>query len=201
MAAAVVKQCQEESTEDTPYELHPLQDSWSYYVYLYKSNGLWDECLNKVSTFSTIEQFWGVMLHTIPPSTHAYGTDVYMFRSDIQPSWEDPKNESGGRWLLNLSPTSPVDTYWEELLILLIGCDWETDEQAEQICGAVFQPRARGHKMAVWLSNGEDKDSILQIGTRIKERLNFPDQIYFQTVTEQKSLGRGKDITSGTYVL
>ncbi|OON18212.1 eukaryotic initiation factor 4E, partial [Opisthorchis viverrini] len=162
------------------------------------SSGLWDESLEKVATFSTIEHFWSVMLHTDPPSGIANGTDVYMFRSEIQPRWEDPKNESGGRWLLNLSSSSPIDRYWEELLMLLVGCDWETDDEAEQICGAVFQPRTRGHKMAVWLSNSQDKDTILRIGRRIKERLNFPDKIYFQTVSEQKSFGRGKDITTGT---
>ncbi|KER34119.1 hypothetical protein T265_00007 [Opisthorchis viverrini] len=110
MATAVTGQCQEGKAEEAPCELHPLQDSWTYYLFLFKSSGLWDESLEKVATFSTIEHFWSVMLHTDPPSGIANGTDVYMFRSEIQPRWEDPKNESGGRWLLNLSSSSPIDS-------------------------------------------------------------------------------------------
>ncbi|KAF7241698.1 hypothetical protein EG68_10813 [Paragonimus skrjabini miyazakii] len=91
--------------------------------------------------------------------------------------------------------------YWEELLMLLVGCDWDTDGEAEQICGAVFQPRSRGHKMAVWISKGDDEETIIQIGRKIKERLHFPDKIYFHTVEDQKALVRGKDITTGRYVL
>ncbi|KAA3677048.1 translation initiation factor 4E, partial [Paragonimus westermani] len=93
------------------------------------------------------------------------------------------------------------DPYWEELLMLLVGCDWDTDGEAEQICGAVFQPRSRGHKMAVWISKGDDEETIIQIGRKIKERLHFPDKIFFHTVEDQKALVRGKDITTGRYVL
>ncbi|KAF5397134.1 Eukaryotic translation initiation factor 4E [Paragonimus heterotremus] len=201
MTTAVGEQCQEAKTEEAPIDLHCLQDPWTYYLFVYKANGSWNDCINKVATFSTVEHFWSVMLHSDPPSRIMNGTDVYMFRGDIEPRWEDPRNESGGRWILNLTQNSPIDTYWEELLMLLVGCDWDTDGEAEQICGAVFQPRSRGHKMAVWISKGDDEETIIQIGRKIKERLHFPDKIYFHTVEDQKALVRGKDITTGRYVL
>ncbi|VDP79153.1 unnamed protein product [Echinostoma caproni] len=93
----------------------------------------------------------------------------------------------------------PFARYWEELLMLVVGCDWETDEEAEQICGVVFQPRARGHKMAIWISNADDGETIKQIGRRIKERLSLAEKMFFQTVNDQKDHPRGKDITSGRY--
>lgn len=85
--------------------------------------------------------------------------------------------------------------------MLVVGCDWETDEEAEQICGVVFQPRARGHKMAIWLSNADDVDTVKQVGRRVKERLGFTEKIFFHSVNDQKELPRGKDITSGRYEL
>ncbi|CAL8096679.1 unnamed protein product [Calicophoron daubneyi] len=199
MATAVEEAGTDKRDEGPACDLHPLQDSWTYYLFIFKSTSAWEESIKRVATFSTIEHFWSVMLHTEPPSRIANGTDVYMFRSEIMPKWEDPKNENGGRWLMNLPPGSRIDTYWEELLMLLVGCDWETDEEAEQICGAAFQPRARGHKMSVWLADSKAESSIMKIGKRIKERLQFPERMYFQTVEEQKSQGRGKDITSGSY--
>nr|3HXG_A Chain A, Eukaryotic Translation Initiation Factor 4E [Schistosoma mansoni]3HXI_A Chain A, Eukaryotic Translation Initiation 4E [Schistosoma mansoni] len=178
---------------------HPLQDSWSYYLFQFRKALDWDECLEKVATFSTIEDFWSVLTHTVRPREITYGKDLYMFKSDIMPKWEDPKNENGGRWLINVTARQDVDFLWDELLMLLIGSDWDTDEEDRQICGAVFQPRSRGSKLSVWLTSDNEEETILSIGRRIKERLELEDTIYFQPVSDQRSQTRGSDICTGKY--
>lgn len=57
-----------------------------------------------------------MMMHTLPPSDIANGTDLYVFKDGIQPMWEDPKNENGGRWLINVSNSSDVNRYLFYLL-------------------------------------------------------------------------------------
>ncbi|KAK4469438.1 hypothetical protein MN116_006990 [Schistosoma mekongi] len=81
----------------------------------YRKSNNWDECLEKVATFSTIEHFWSVLSHTHRPKEMTNGNDLYMFKCGIVPKWEDPKNENGGRWLINISPRQDVDfkTKWQ----------------------------------------------------------------------------------------
>ncbi|CAH8842533.1 unnamed protein product [Trichobilharzia szidati] len=190
---------EDDKEKEEEIQLNPLQDTWSYYLFICNKSLVWEECTEKVATFSTIEHFWSVLSHTVRPSKMVNGNDLYMFKCDIQPKWEDPKNEKGGRWLINISQQHNVDFLWDELLMLLIGSDWDTDEEEELICGAVFQPRARGHKMAVWLSSDNEERTIMQIGKRIKERLELDETIYFQPVCDQKNYARGRDIHTGKY--
>lgn len=49
------------------------------------------------------------MFHTLPPADIANGTDLYIFKKGIKPMWEDPMNENGGRWLINVPPNADVN--------------------------------------------------------------------------------------------
>ncbi|KAA0187329.1 hypothetical protein FBUS_09564 [Fasciolopsis buskii] len=109
MATATEEHVVQERMKESEHELHPLQDTWTYYLFIYKGNDKWDESIIKVATFGTIEHFWSVMYNTAPPSRTPNGTDIFMFRSDIEPKWEHPRNENGGRWLVPLTPDSPID--------------------------------------------------------------------------------------------
>ena len=55
--------------------------------------------------------------------------------------------------------------------------------------GAVVNVRGKGDKLAVWLADASQPDSILRIGKMIKERLNIdPDQtIGFNIHNEEKA--------------
>lgn len=105
---ATVKQTDEDDAQPG-VEFHGLQDSWCYYIFVYKKTSNWEDSLEKVATFDTVEHFWGVLTQTINPSAMVNGNDIYMFKDGIQPKWEDPKNENGGRWLINIRSGDKVD--------------------------------------------------------------------------------------------
>jgi translation initiation factor 4E len=51
-----------------------------------------------------------------PPSWLSVGTDFHLFKEGVEPKWEDPTCEHGGKWTV-LVPKSPnskqvLDTYW-----------------------------------------------------------------------------------------
>ena len=51
-----------------------------------------------------------------PPSWLGPGTDFHLFKEGIEPKWEDPTCEFGGKWTV-LVPKGPnskqvLDTYW-----------------------------------------------------------------------------------------
>lgn len=85
--------------------------------------------------------------------------------------------------------------------MLIVGNTWETEVEAEEICGVVFQPRSRGAKISLWTSNWQNKESVMRIGRRVKEVLDYPERLYYQTVEEQKRFPKGQDILDGMYSL
>ncbi|VEL34939.1 unnamed protein product [Protopolystoma xenopodis] len=54
--------------------------------------------------------------------------------------------------------------------MLMVGSAWETDKEDEQVCGAVFQCRARGLKLAIWTSDCSDSETVMRIGARMRTR-------------------------------
>ena len=51
-----------------------------------------------------------------PPSWLTPGTDLQLFKNGIEPKWEDPLCENGGKWTVQI-PKAPngkqtLDAYW-----------------------------------------------------------------------------------------
>ena len=60
-----------------------------------------------------------------PPSWVASGADFHLFKKGIEPKWEDPRCEHGGKWTV-LVPKGPsgkqtMDTYWLNAVCCLAG--------------------------------------------------------------------------------
>ncbi|KAM7540615.1 hypothetical protein Aperf_G00000026328 [Anoplocephala perfoliata] len=189
--------------EEDGSSLHYLQDTirWEFFVFTCGIDADWTEKMQRITDFNTVESFWSTMFHTLPPADIANGTDLYIFKKGIKPMWEDPMNENGGRWLINIPPDfiDDVNFYWEELLMLIVGSYWETEEDSKEICGVVFQPRARGSKISLWTSNWKNKDALMRIGKRVKEVLKYPETLLYQTVDQQKHVPKGQDMDISTY--
>ena len=61
--------------------------------------------MKRIHSFDSVEKFWHAM-HNMPNTMEIQNeTDIYMFKNGIEPMWEDPKNASGGRWILTIPPT------------------------------------------------------------------------------------------------
>ncbi|KAL3315860.1 translation initiation factor eIF4E [Cichlidogyrus casuarinus] len=171
---------------------------WCYQIFQHKTSVDWDLCFTTVSCINTVESFWSVYLNVPSPSKVPNGTDLYLFKSHIQPKWEDPANQQGGKWILPVSKDN-VDEVWREILLLIVGSGWDTDEEDEQICGIVFQPRARGLKIAVWTGKSKDSKTCISIGKKLKEVSKIEANVGYQDVDWQQKLERGMDEFKGIY--
>lgn len=59
--------------------------------------------LDTTSSIGTVEQMW-MSLSTLKPAFQLrYGTELLIFKSGINPVWEDPVNAKGGRWVFRFS--------------------------------------------------------------------------------------------------
>lgn len=114
--AAVQNNVQESKLDDSMNQLikHPLQHSWTLWYYEPDRSRSWEDNLNKVSTFNTVEDFWSLFNHIKQPSELKVGADYSMFKDAIRPMWEDKANERGGCWTLAFGRTQrmELDRYW-----------------------------------------------------------------------------------------
>lgn len=161
------------TTLDHKVVKHPLQNSWTLWFFK-KDGGSWSDNHRPIITVSTVEDFWSLYNHIEVASKLPVGTDYSMFKEGIYPDWEDKRNTNGGRWMINLDRRHRaefLDTYWLETLFFLIGEN--ADQYAYQVNGAVVSVRAKADRLAIWLADASQPDSLLRIGKMIKERLRI----------------------------
>lgn len=165
----------EESTTDMELMMkHPLQNQWTLWFFKPDRAKGWEENQREVINFETIEDFWATQNHIKSASELTAGCDYSLFKAGIKPMWEDPRNHSGGRWLISLDKkqrTTELDSYWLEVILCLIGEAF--DEFSDDICGAVVNIRPKGDKLSIWTADSTNKDGIMKIGYKLKERLGI----------------------------
>lgn len=182
---------------------HPLQNAWTLWFFKNDKSRSWEDNQRPIITVTTVEDFWSLYNHIEVASRLPPGSDYSLFKEGIFPDWEDPRNAPGGRWMVNVDRKQRaeyLDTYWLEILFFLIG--EHADQHAHQVNGAVVNVRGKGDKLAVWLADASQPDSILRIGKMIKERLGMDpeQQIGFNIHNEEKARPQSSSAKKKFYV-
>jgi len=169
---------------------HPLQNAWTLWFFKNDKTRTWEENQKPIITVSTVEDFWSLYNHIEVASKLPPGSDYSLFKEGIFPDWEDKRNQNGGRWIISLDKrqrADHLDNYWLEILFFLIG--EHADQHAHQVNGAVVNVRGKGDKLAVWLADASQPDSITRIGKMLKERLGIDpsEKIGFNIHNEEKA--------------
>jgi len=154
---------------------HPLQNTWTLWFFKNDKSQSWESNQKPVIDFNTVEDFWSLYNHIEEASKLQVGCDYSLFKKGIKPMWEDPKNMLGGRWLVSLDKnlrSLQLDNFWVEVLLLLIGESFGEDH-GRLVNGAVVNVRPKGDKIAIWMSSATHGDAILDVGRRIKHRLDI----------------------------
>ncbi|CAH0407935.1 unnamed protein product [Chilo suppressalis] len=180
---SAVTEAKTNSNAEVPPEFlikHPLQNAWSLWFYDNDRNKTWEENLIELTTFDTVEDFWRLYHHIKLPSELRQGHDYAVFKQGIRPMWEDDANKMGGRWLINLDRkqrNSDLDRFWLDVVLLLIG---ENFEHSEEICGAVVNVRPKTDKIGIWTADTSKQHANLEIGRKLKDQLGIHGKIGFQ---------------------
>lgn len=106
---------------------HPLQNEWTLWYLENDRNKTWEEMLNEITSFDTVEDFWSLYNHIRFASDLKQGNDYSLFKKNIRPMWEDDANKRGGRWVINLSKQqrrNELDALWLDIVshICLLLC-------------------------------------------------------------------------------
>jgi translation initiation factor 4E len=148
---------------------HPLGSAWTLWFYSNDRSRSWKDNQREVTTVSTVEDFWALYHHIEVASAIPNGSDYSLFREGIFPCWDDTRNQKGGRWMVTVDKRQRakcLDSYWMEILLFLIG--EQADGDLGQVNGAVVNVRPKGDKLAVWLADSGEQDSVLRVGKLIK---------------------------------
>jgi len=169
---------------------HPLQFAWTMWYnspQTQKDREAQDWHPKQIVTFDSVEDFWCLFNNLLPPSKLVRGSNYHLFKDGIQPEWEDPINKVGGKWIVQYGPKDAgQDDHWMFTLLALIG---EEFEDSDEICGAVFSPRNKQNKLALWTKDSRNKDAVLRIGKAWKEALGLKGQIGYQSHQDALSAG------------
>lgn len=155
---------------------HELEYRWTYWYLNDKRDMHWEKRLKNITTFGTVEQFWGLYLNIRPPSLLHNTCDYSVFKEGIQPMWEVKENTNGGRWLITIDKMRHVDlldTIWLEVLLAVIGGQF--GEYTKDICGIVVNIRNKGSKISIWTTNANNDESNKGIGEILKKTLTNPE--------------------------
>lgn len=149
----------EEKQETTTAAPHPYENS-----------------IKSISTVKTVEQFWSTYNYLKRPNDLSSTTDYHFFRDGIKPTWEDPKNAKGGKWIIRL-PKGLASRYWEEVVLALIGGQFPGIPDGE-ICGLVISIRYSEDILGVWNRSASDRDMVDRLRDAVKKVLQLPSSAY-----------------------
>ena len=91
--------------------------SLNYSLFQNDKSRTWEENQRPIITVTTVEDFWSLYNHIETPSKLPFGSDYSLFKvlesldkkfitilsqEGIFPDWEDPRNASGGRWMVGV---------------------------------------------------------------------------------------------------
>ena len=132
-----------------------LFDQWCFYFLdssSVPSDGKFDPTL--VFRIDSVATFWRVMNNIPEPTQLTRSSTLYLFRDDINPKWEDPKNNAGGMWKLKVEPNK-INIVWTIMACRTIGESWDKAHR-NSINGIVLKVREKGFWIEVWTTEKID---------------------------------------------
>eukprot|EP00123_Amoebidium_parasiticum_P013874 comp22201_c0_seq1/m.32648 comp22201_c0_seq1/g.32648 ORF comp22201_c0_seq1/g.32648 comp22201_c0_seq1/m.32648 type:complete len:205 (-) comp22201_c0_seq1:263-877(-) len=171
---------------------HPLQNKWTlwYDNPNRKTNSQsWSLYLKKVTDFDTVEDFWAVWKSIVPALKLVAGSNYHLFKYGIQPMWEDPANEAGGKWQIishRNQREEKLEGFWFNTALAVVG---ETMDDDGQVTGCVVSIRRVQDKLAVWTRYADraHEATIRRIGQRFRSACNYDGMIGFQAHKDTSS--------------
>jgi len=157
---------------------HPLKYAWMLYydaeLFGGKRPSTWGDNIKQIYQFGSVEDFWRLYNNISSPSQLQFGCTYSVFKKGIEPKWEDPSNEKGGKWTAVIGKQKGLlDRMWMWLLLACIGQVLE--EEFDVICGAVVNVRRQQDKLCIWTRDANDKDGVLKVGQGLKKALELPE--------------------------
>jgi translation initiation factor 4E len=138
-----------------------LDRSWDVWVSVRTAGGV----PRVAGGFSTVGDMWRLMNNLPAPSRAPVEANICQFQSGVHPTWEDERNERGGRWMFSVASPRDADVAWRNLYVALSG---ETLDPKYDVVGIIMARRRNYTRFSVWTRDKDDEEAVLAVGVRIR---------------------------------
>ena len=163
-----------------------LPHSWSFYDNIKCTKDDYTNGINIIGTCSTVYEFWACYDNVHKPSIVFYSkekgkpyyikdnvkreiTSMCLFKDNITPTWEDPKNATGGQ--LDIRKSEDTDFYWFTLCTNIVSNNIHDDITGFRIVDSSNQITEKIlFRIEIWLTT---LDNVTLIEKKIRTLLNM----------------------------
>lgn len=136
-----------------------------------KGSQNYEDMLEHIGTFDTVERFWSLYSHIKRPSDLP-SVNLSVFRKGIKPLWEDEANKKGGKFGIRVK--KGISSHcWEALLLAVVGN--QLGVGPDEICGVTISVRTECDIMTLWIRTSDNMTKIQRMKQRIRFLLEIPD--------------------------
>jgi len=122
-------------------------------------------------------------------------SNFHMMKDGIEPMWEDPQNEKGGKWVVCVPMkhrTSHLNQLWLWVVLACIGEAFDSDD----VCGVVVSIRKNEDKICLWTRDAQNSSVVIGIGRKLKETVDLPPDKFIQYQAHSDSMRRNSSFNN-----
>ena len=145
-----------ETATPTMDPIHPLENKWTLYAHLPHNTDWSIKSYIPISTFTCLEET--VAVTETMPAVLVENCMIFIMRTGVKPTWEDPKNRQGGCFSYKVS-NKTVYKVWKDLTYVVVG---ETISKSAGfvncVTGITISPKKNFCIIKIWMSNCDNQD-------------------------------------------
>ncbi|KAI8583581.1 hypothetical protein K450DRAFT_221810 [Umbelopsis ramanniana AG] len=182
---------------------HPLHNEWTLW---FDNPGKkanvqsWSQNLKEIVTFKTIEDFWAVFNNIVKVSRLDISSNYHLFKKGVRPEWEDPANEHGGKFSVQLPKNRTGEAINDLWLYTLLACIGEQLPNEDEVTGAVVSVRKVFFRISLWTKTSDNREVLDGIGKKLKETLNIPN-MPLEFTPHSDAATKGPSETTGRFTI
>lgn len=138
---------------------HLLNNEWVLWAHL-PHNADWSiGSYIKIATFKYLEE--AISITEILPSTLVENCMLFLMKSGINPTWEDPKNRRGGVFSYKVI-SKLVNKCWKDLTYVIVGETVSKDDIfVENVTGITISPKKNFCILKIWMTDCSKQNPAL----------------------------------------
>jgi hypothetical protein len=136
---------------NTSVSLHTLDDKWVLWAHLPHDTDWSLKSYIKIMEIEKLEHL--MMLQRAIPEKMVKNCMLFLMKTGINPTWEDPKNRDGGCFSFKISNKN-VFTCWNKLLIALTSNNIsKNDKFLDKVTGVTISPKKTFCIIKIWMES------------------------------------------------
>ena len=131
----------------------------------------YENSIKKICSFSTYTEFFQIYQHIQRPSNLTLNSELFFFKKNIKPVWENKFNRGGGKFVINIR-NDYGDLAWEKILLIFL------QNENKNFCGIVLFKKSYDIIISIWTKELEFFQEKEDIKNWIREVFGIDDSVY-----------------------